>query len=241
MSLPGCGFVDPHSLLRELKEKRGAKAALEALGEAQVRLESNFVGPQQRGPTPRPAEVTHGLQQLLQAAVLVDHVGRQHVVIPAGAEGEVSLQVPTPGKGDHLRDVATAPPGVSRKVECQVWQDIRQVSSSHPSTCTGKQVCIFFLFFSELIELIKKKIYIYYLVEKNKQFNNSSGILAWIVPRSIWLPKNDLIQEQKRNLFFFLRARKKKRGKKKMLRITVFAILPNGIPTFQLAPNGYNK
>lgn len=113
MSLPGRGLVDPHPLLWELEEQRGAEAALEALGEAQVRLESDLVGPQQRGPTPRLAEVTHRLQQLLLAAVVVDHVGRQHVVVPAGAQGEVSLQVLAPGKGDRLGAVATATPGVS--------------------------------------------------------------------------------------------------------------------------------
>lgn len=136
MSLPGCGLVDPHPLLRELEEQRGAEAALEALAEAKVRLETDLVGPQQRCATPRPEEVTHGLQQLLQAAVVVDHVGRQHVVVPVGVVGEVSLQVPAPGKGDRLRAVATAAPGVSRKVESQIGQDVRQVGGSHPSTWT---------------------------------------------------------------------------------------------------------
>lgn len=136
MSLPGRGLVDPHPLLRELEEQRCAEAALETLSEAQVRLETDLVGPQQRGPTPRPAEVTHGLQQLLQAAVGVDHVGRQHVVVPAGAQGEVSLQVLAPGKGDHLGAVATATSGVSGEVECQIGQDVWQVGSSHPSTWT---------------------------------------------------------------------------------------------------------
>lgn len=75
-SLLGCGLVYPHLLLGQLSQQSGVKTPLEALCEPQVRLEADLVGPEQRRAAPGSAEVAHGLQQLVQAVVGVDHIRR---------------------------------------------------------------------------------------------------------------------------------------------------------------------
>lgn len=134
VSLLCCGLVYPHLLLWELKEQRGVKAALKGLCEAQVGLEPNFVGPQQRCLTSWSAKVAHSFQQFLKAVVVIDHVCCKHVVVVERRVGEVSFQALTPGEGSHLRSVAGATLGVPQKVKGQIRQDVWQVSSCHPST-----------------------------------------------------------------------------------------------------------
>lgn len=133
-SLSGCGLVNPHFLLWDVGDQRAGETALEALREAQVRLESHLVGPQQSRPTSRPAKMTHGAQQLLQAAVVINHVGRQHVVVVVRREGEVSLQVLTPGERCHLWGVARPALSVPHQVKGQIRQDIWQVGGCDPGT-----------------------------------------------------------------------------------------------------------
>lgn len=129
-----CGLVYPHLLLWQLSEQRGVKAALKALCEPQVWLEADLVGPQQRCSTSWSAEVMHGFQQFLKAVVVINHIGCEHVVVVVGWVGEVSFECLTPGEGGHLRGVAGAAPCVPQEVEGQIRQDVREVSSRHPST-----------------------------------------------------------------------------------------------------------
>lgn len=142
LSLLRCGLVYPHLLLRQLGEQRRVKAARKTLGEPQVRLESDLVGPQQRRAAPRAAEVTHGAQQFLQTAVVIDHIGCEHIVVVVGRMGEIPLQVLTPAEGSHLRGVAGPPLGVSQEVKGQIGQDVWEVSGCHPSPWKRVQVGI---------------------------------------------------------------------------------------------------
>lgn len=143
--LLSCGLVYPHLLLRKLYEQRGVKAALEALGELQVRREADLVGPQHGGLAPRSAEVMHGPQQLLQTPVVVDHVSCQHVVVVEGLMGEIALQILTPGEGSHRGGVATAPFGVSHEIKCEIRQYVWQISGRHPSPWKQRWNKILFL------------------------------------------------------------------------------------------------
>lgn len=131
-SLLGCGLINPHFCLWDLGDQRAVEAALESLREAQVRLESHLVGPQQSRPTPRPAKMMHGLQQLLQVVMVIDHVGREDVVVVVRWEGKVSLQVLTPGQSRYLRGVAGSALGVPQKVKGQIRQDVWQVGGCDP-------------------------------------------------------------------------------------------------------------
>ena len=65
--------------------------------------------------------------------MVIDHVSCEDVVVVVGRVGEVSFQVLTPGEGGHLRGVAGATLGIPPKVEGQIRQYVRQVSSRHPS------------------------------------------------------------------------------------------------------------
>lgn len=64
--------------------------------------------------------MTHGLQQLLEAVVVIDYISCEHVVVVVGRVGKVSLKVLTPGKGSNLRGVAGAALGVSQEVKGQI-------------------------------------------------------------------------------------------------------------------------
>lgn len=128
------GLVYAHLLLWELSKQRCVENALKALCEPQVWLEPDLVGPQQRRSAPWLAEVTHGFQQLFKEVVVIDDISCQHVVVVVGWGGKVSPQVLTPGKGSHLRGVEGPALGVPQKVKGQIGQDVRQVSSCHPST-----------------------------------------------------------------------------------------------------------
>lgn len=74
---PVGGAVDPDVV--ELGQHRGVKRFLEVPQEHQVGLVADLVGPDERGAGL--AEMVHGEQEFVQEVVVIDHVGRQHVVV----------------------------------------------------------------------------------------------------------------------------------------------------------------
>lgn len=80
--------------------------------------------------------MAHGPQQLLQAAVVINHVSRQDVVVMVRREGEVSLQVLAPGESCHLWGVARPALGIPQEVEGEIRQNVWQVGGCDPGTWT---------------------------------------------------------------------------------------------------------
>ncbi|KAG7222366.1 hypothetical protein INR49_016321 [Caranx melampygus] len=99
-----------------------------------IRLHPDLVGPDHGRSCS--TEVLHGGQELVQAVVVVDHVGGQDVVVPVDGGGVGLLQVEAPGQSRHLRSVSAATGGVSAQVVSEVAQELREahVATSNPLT-----------------------------------------------------------------------------------------------------------
>lgn len=66
--------------------------------------------------------------------MVIDHICTQHVVVTVHRAGKVTRGILTPGQSRHLRCVPAAAPGVSRQVEVQVIQDVREICGRDPGT-----------------------------------------------------------------------------------------------------------